>query len=151
MINQIKNVTQEKKINPERQKEIKADKTIKIDSFKQLLDLCNQKKEMKLKYELEKNVNLVNFSKNRMEISFNDNLDKNFIKDLTVKLYEWTKQRWIITLSKIKGEITIKEKEKNRNKMLVDSAKETELYKTVLEKFPDANLISLKEEKDFEK
>ena len=86
-----------------------------------------------------------------MEISFNDNLDKNFIKDLTLKLYEWTSERWIITLSKIKGEITIKEKEENRNKMLVDRAKETELYKTVLEKFPDANLISFKEEKDFEK
>ena len=150
LINQIKNVTQEKKINPERQKEIKAEEIIKIDSFKQLLDLCNQKKEMELKYELEKNVNLVSFSKNRMEISFNDNLDKNFIKDLTAKLYEWTTQRWIITLSKIKGEITIKEKEENRNKMLVDRAKETELYKTVLEKFPDANLISFKEEKDFE-
>ena len=149
LINQIKNVTQEKKINPERQKEIKADKTIKIDSFKQLLDLCNQKKEMKLKYELEKNVNLVSFSKNRMEISFNDNLDKNFIKDLTVKLYEWTKQRWIITLSKIKGEITIKEKEENRNKELFAKAKETQIYKTVLKNFPDANLINIKEEKNF--
>jgi DNA polymerase-3 subunit gamma/tau len=29
---------------------------------------------MKLKYELEKNVNLVKFEKNRIEISFNDNL-----------------------------------------------------------------------------
>ena len=151
VINQIKNVSQEKKNNPERKTEIEAKESIKIESFKELLDLCNQKKEIRLKYELEKNVNLVGFSKNRMEISFNDNLDKNFIKDLTLKLYEWTSERWIITLSKIKGEITIKEKEKNRNKMLVDSAKETELYKTVLEKFPDANLISLKEEKDFEK
>ena len=151
VINQIKNVSQEKKNNPERKTEIEAKESIKIESFKELLDLCNQKKEIRLKYELEKNVNLVGFSKNRIEISFNDNLDKNFIKDLTLKLYEWTSERWIITLSKIKGEITIKEKEENRNKMLVDRAKETELYKTVLEKFPDANLISLKEKKDFEK
>ncbi len=151
VINQIKNVSQEKKNNPERKTEIEAKESIKIGSFKELLDLCNQKKEIRLKYELEKNVNLVGFSKNRIEISFNDNLDKNFIKDLTLKLYEWTSERWIITLSKIKGEITIKEKEENRNKMLVDRAKETELYKTVLEKFPDANLISLKEKKDFEK
>ena len=41
---------------------------------------------MKLKYDLEKNVNLVNFEKNRIEISFNDNLDKNFVKDLSSKL-----------------------------------------------------------------
>ena len=38
---------------------------------------------MKLKYELEKNINLVGFEKNRIEISFNDNLDKNFVKDLS--------------------------------------------------------------------
>ena len=72
------------------------------------------KKEIKLKYELEKNVNLVKFEKNRIEISFNDNLDKNFVKDLSSKLFEWTNQRWIITFSQLKGEISIKEKEKNK-------------------------------------
>ena len=54
------------------------------------LILCTQKKEIKLKYELEKNVNLVKFERNRIEISFNDNLDKDFVKDLSSKLYEWT-------------------------------------------------------------
>ena len=39
-------------------------------------------------------------------------LDKNFVKDLSLKLYEWTGERWIITFSKIKGKISIKEKKK---------------------------------------
>ena len=30
-------------------------------------------------------------------------LDKEFIKNLSSKLYEWTNTRWIITLSKTKG------------------------------------------------
>ena len=38
---------------------------------------------MKLKYELEKNVNLVKFDKGRIEISFNDDLDKSFVKNLS--------------------------------------------------------------------
>ena len=105
---------------------------------------------MKLKYELEKNVNLVRFEKNRMEISFNDSLDKNFVKELSLKLFEWTDQRWIITLSKEKGEISIKEKQKNKKALLTDKAKQTNLYKAVLEKFPDANLVDVVsgEEKD---
>ena len=107
------------------------------------MNVCNDKKEMKLKYELEKNVNLVSFEKNRIEISFNDNLDKNFVKELSLKLFEWTGQRWIITLSKQKGEITIKEKEKNKKKELIKKTKDTKLYKNVLEKFPDANLIDI--------
>ena len=98
---------------------------------------------MKLKYELEKNVNLVSFEKNRIEISFNDNLDKNFVKDLSIKLFEWTDQRWIITLSKTKGEISIKEKEKNKKLALFEKARSTNLYKSVIEKFPDANLIDV--------
>ena len=149
-INQIKNISQEKKIKPEIDNNIKADKKISIISFDQLLEICSEKKEMKLKYELEKNVNLVRFEKNRMEISFNDSLDKNFVKELSLKLFEWTDQRWIITLSKEKGEISIKEKQKNKKALLTDKAKQTNLYKAVLEKFPDANLVDVVsgEEKD---
>ena len=67
---------------------IKAGGKLNVNSFDDLLIICNQKKEIKLKYELEKNVNLVSFEKNRIEISFNDNLDKNFVKDLSLKLFE---------------------------------------------------------------
>ena len=149
-VNQIKNITQEKKIRPEIDNNIKAEKKISIVLFDQLLEICSEKKEMKLKYELEKNVNLVRFEKNRMEISFNDSLDKNFVKELSLKLFEWTNQRWIITFSKEKGEISIKEKQKNKKVFLIDKAKQTNLYKTVLEKFPDANLVDVAsdEEKD---
>ncbi len=142
-INQIKNVAQEKKIKPEIQTSIKAEKDKSINSFDQLLATCLQNKEMKLKYELEKNVNLVSFEKNRIEISFNDHLDKNFVKDLSLKLFEWTGERWIITLSKVKGGMSIKEKEKNEKIELLDKGKKTEIYKNVLEKFPDANLVDV--------
>ena len=65
-----------------------------------MIDLCTKKKELKLKYELETNVNLVSFTDKRIEISFNENLDKDFVKDLSLKLFEWTQKRWIITFSK---------------------------------------------------
>ena len=142
-ISQIKNVTQEKKIKPELQTETKSESNIKINTFNQLLEICNLNKEMKLKYELEKNVNLVRFEPNRIEISFNDNLDKNFVKDLSLKLFEWTGKRWIITFSKSKGELSIKEKEKSRKMESIKKAEETELYKNVLENFSDANLIEV--------
>ena len=106
---------------------------------------------MKLKFELEKNVNLVNFEKNRVEISFNDNLDKNFVKDLSLKLFEWTGQRWIITLSKTKGELSIKEKEKIRKNELFKKFENSKLYKDVLEKFPDANLVEIISKKQQDK
>ena len=143
-VNQIKNVAQEKKIKPQTQIETKAINEIKIKSFYELLDVCSIKKEMKLKYELEKNVNLVKFENGRIEISFNDNLDKNFVKDLSSKLFEWTNQRWIISFSKTQGEMSIKDKEKNRQKEFIEIAKKSDLYKTMLDYFPDADLIDVK-------
>ena len=149
-INQIRNVAQEKKAKPEVKSEAKALDINKINNFEKLLEICNDKKEMKLKYELEKNVNLVRFEQNRIEISFNDSLDKNFVKDLSLKLYEWTNERWIITLSKVKGDISIKEKQINKHKELINQAKNSNLYKSVLEKFPDANLFDVTTKNDIE-
>ena len=144
IVNQIKNISQEEKQKPEVKPEIKIiDKNL-INSFEDLLDICTQKKEIKLKYELEKNVNLVKFERNRIEISFNDNLDKDFVKDLSSKLYEWTTERWIITFSKSKGEMSVKEKQKNKKDELINEVKNLEIYKKVMEKFPDAELIDVK-------
>jgi DNA polymerase-3 subunit gamma/tau len=147
-INQIKNISQNRKIKPESEKEIKAGQTIFIDTFDQLLKTCIEKKEIKLKYELEKNLNLVHFSNQRIEISFNDNLDKNFVKDLSSKLFEWTNKRWIITFSKLKGEKTIKEKEFIKKKVLLEDVKRSKLYKEVIQKFPDAKLIDVNKKKE---
>ena len=144
IIDQIKNIAQEEKYKLEVKPEIKAADNSLINSFDDLLNTCNQKKEIKLKYELEKNVNLVKFERNRIEISFNDNLDKDFVKDLSSKLYEWTSERWIITFSKSKGEMTVKEKQKNKRDELINEVKSLDIYKKVMEKFPDAELIDVK-------
>tara|TARA_B100000886_G_C20280864_1_gene431113 strand:+ start:74 stop:472 length:399 start_codon:yes stop_codon:yes gene_type:complete len=119
-------------------------KKISINSLDELIDVCSIKKEIKLKYELEKNVNLVKFEKNRIEISFNESLDKSFVKKLSLKLFEWTNQRWIITLSKIKGEISVKDKKENLKKILIKEALNSEIYKNVIDTFPDAELIDVK-------
>ena len=143
-VDQIKNIAQEEKQKSVAKPEIKAmDKNL-INSFDDLLNVCTSKKEIKLKYELEKNVNLVKFERNRIEISFNDNLDKDFVKDLSSKLYEWTGERWIITFSKSKGEMSVKEKQKNKKDELINEVKSLEIYKKVMEKFPDAELIDVK-------
>ena len=140
-VNQIKNVSQQDKIDPKL--ELNKKKT-EISSFQELINLCNERKEMKLKYELETNVNLVSFENFRMEISFNDSLDKDFIKELSHKLFEWTGNRWIITLSQKKGEISVKEKDQINQRQIFEEVKKSNIYKKVLEILPDAELIDVK-------
>ena len=142
-IGQMKSIAQEKQLDQDSQNE-KKNKELSINSFKELLEICTLKKEVKLKYELEKNVNLVSFENQRMEISFNDELDKDFIKILSSKLYDWTSKRWIITLSKEKGDLSIKQKEIDIKKNIFEKNKQSILYKKVLENFPDAEMTEVK-------
>ena len=142
-VNQIKNISQEQKYKPKTQIDPEATNKILINSFNQLIDVCETTREKKLKYELEKNVNLVKFEKNRIEISFNDNLDKSFVKDLSSKLLHWTGERWIISFSKNQGELSIKEKKKRDKEKIIEDIQKSELYKKVKGYFSDAELTDV--------
>ena len=145
-INQIKNIYQSKEVVEPKKNliDVEGINKIKIISFDDLIKTCNEKKEVKLKYELENNVNLVKFENLRIEISFNDRLDKNFVKDLTYKLNEWTGERWIITLSKVEGDISLKDKFKKEKSEKIEIIKKSKLFLDLKEKFPDIKLVDIK-------
>ncbi|RPG12745.1 MAG: DNA polymerase III subunit gamma/tau [Pelagibacteraceae bacterium TMED232] len=145
-INQIKNISQTTKIEPKKELKTFSEclKKVKINSFSSLIKICNDKKEVKLKYELENNVNLVKFENLRIEISFNEKLDKSFIKDLTSKLNDWTGERWIITLSKIAGEISYKEKLINYKKEEIEKINKSKLFLELKKNFNDIKLVDVK-------
>ena len=144
-INQIKNIVQEK--NFENPKIKNKSKDYKIKSLNDLIEVCNKEKEIKLKYEIENNVNLISFEKGKIEISINEKLEKDFIKILSAKLLEWTNVRWIITLSKKEGTKSKREIQTDLKKKLFEDAKKTETYKKILNTFSDAELIDI-EKKD---
>jgi len=140
--NQIKNTIQTKPILSSLNQENLGE--AKISSFEDLINLCSKKKEIHLKYDLEKNVNLIKFSKGKIDISFNQNLDKNFVKNLSSKLFEWTKTRWVITLSKEKGKKTFLELKNMKKKELFDKEKNSEIYKKFKDIFSDVELLEVK-------
>ena len=119
---------------------------LNIQNFEELISVCSKKRELKLKYDLEKNVRLVKFEKGLIEIESGNGFDKDFIKNLSHKLFEWTNYRWIITLSKLKGELTKNQVKLNKNKELLENIKKPENYKKILENFPDAKLTSIEEQ-----
>ena len=146
VVNQLKSSSQEK------QKKIleenKSLNNLEIKSFNDLVDICNSKKEVELKYELETNVNLINFKNGYIEISFNENLKKDFVKILSSKLYEWTNTRWIISLSQNKGQETIKKTSEGEKKNNLKDFEQTDIFNNIKKSFPDAELIDVKDNKD---
>ena len=141
-VSQIKNISQKENIEPTSEfKEIR-DKII-ISNFNDLIKVCDEKKELKLKYELETNVNLVRFENQRIEISFNENLDKYFVKDLSTKLFDWTSNRWIIAFSKEEGMPSKKQSVKIMKDNFISNAKKSLSYKKMTELFSDINLTDV--------
>ena len=145
---QIKNTTQTKPIlsslNP---KNLPKDIIVgKISSFEELILLSARKKEIQLKYDLENHVNLIKFSEGKIDISFNENLDKNFVRNLSKKLLEWTGTRWVITLTKKIGKKTFSELQSIKKKELLDQEKKGEIYKKFKNIFSDGELLEVKKE-----
>ncbi len=146
-INQIKNIYQEEKNKPE--SKIKNKKSeLEIINFEELIEICDQKKEMQLKYELENNVNLVSFNNQIIEISFNEKLDKEFVKNISSKLFEWTNKRWIISFSQKSGKASKKQLEKEERSTELMEAKKSKIFKDVKKSFYDAELINIENKKN---
>ena len=147
---QIKNTVQEKKEAPKIKPEILNENTNKvvIQNFQDLIHLANKNREIELKFDLERNVRLVKFEQGKIDISFNENLSKDFIKNLSQRLIEWTGKRWIITLSKDQGQTTVHETKQQLKAKLMEEMKQTEEYKKILEAFPDAELIDVQDKEE---
>jgi DNA polymerase-3 subunit gamma/tau len=144
--NQLKS-TNQIKTNPINNSVAEIQKSkIEITSFQDLIERANKEKEIELKYDLERNVKLVSFNKGTINISFNEKLNKNFIKTLTEKLLLWTGERWIITLSKNTDAKSIYEKNLEDRDKKIEEFKKGKIAQDIKKIFPDAKLIDLMDE-----
>ena len=117
----------------------------KINTFEDLIEISSLKKEISLKYDLERNVNLVKFEDGKIDISFNEKLGKDFVRKLSEKLHEWTGKRWVITLTKEIGQKSFLEKKIIDNNKIIEDEKKGNTYKKFKSIFPDAELINVDE------
>jgi len=124
------------------------DSKYQIKNFDELIHVVNKEKEVELRFDLERNVKLVSFENKKIDISFNEKLNKNFIKNLTEKLLRWTGDRWIISLSKIEGKKTFYEKNLEVKTNSLKNENNSDTAKKLLSSFPDAKLIDVKEDDD---
>ena len=145
---QIKNKTQVKPelISPNPETIIQKEKKEIISSFEDLIKLSSKKREIELKYDLEKNVNLIKFSQGNIDISLNEKLGKNFVRNLSERLLAWTGKRWVITLSKQQGSESFSEMQLKKSSEILENAKKSEVYKKFKNVFSDGDLIKVTKE-----
>ena len=140
---QMKNTEQIKSIS---KKESENEKKFQVRSFEDLIKITEKNKEMELKYDLERNVRLVNFEYGKIDINFNENLNKDFIKRLSQCLLNWTGTRWIITLSKDTNNKTFHQKKVEEKEKILNDEKKDEIFGEISEIFPDVDLVDVRNE-----
>ncbi len=140
--NQLKN-TDQIKTSPIKSLSRTEKPKIEIISFQDLIEQANKEKEIELKFDLERNVKLVSFNKGKIDISFNEKLNKNFIKNLTEKLLHWTGERWVISLSKNAEVKSIYEKKISNKSYQMNEFKKSKIANELENAFPDAKLIDI--------
>ena len=146
---QMKSVEQIKVLKEKNEKKSNEENPkFNIRSYKDLIFVAGKEKDAELKFDLERNVKLVKFEYGKIDINFNEKLNKNFIKKLSQSLLKWTNKRWIITLSKYDGGKTFMQEKIDQKKKLLENEKKSILYKEIENIFPDLDLTDVKEEND---
>ncbi len=146
---QLKSIEQIKAFKDKNlESDIDHENKFEVRSFSDLVAMAERDKDMELKYDLERNVKLVRFEHGKIDINFNENLNKNFIKKLSQSLFKWSNKRWIITLSKEEGQKTLYDKKIETKKNSLEREKQDSLYKEILDIFPDADLTDVKEDRE---
>ena len=70
-------------------------------------------------------------------------MSKNFVRNLSKKLLEWTGKRWVITLTKKNGLKTFSEMRSEKKEEMLNLEKNSEVYKEFKETFSDAELVEV--------
>lgn len=144
---QLKSLNQEEidmDNKPINQVNVLTNNKLEIKSFQDLINIAKSNNEFDLLFDLERNVNLISFEQNKIEISFNPKLSKKFIKHLANKLYEWTNTRWIISLSQKEGLKSIYDQKIIDKQNTIKDLKNADEVKKILKTFDQIELTDIK-------
>ena len=144
---EMKNVeTVKKKIFEEsNRKNIKFDKNIIVNNFKEVADLFLEKKEILLFNNLFSHVHLVNFKKGKIELNPTNDAPKDLGPKVGQLLTEWTKEKWHILMTQEKGEPTLEEQSDKEKESIINNLSNNEHIKEILNNFPGAKIEEVKD------
>lgn len=116
-----------------------------LSTFEDIVTLAGTRRDIKLKTQLEANVRLVNCSPGRLEIALQPGAPSGLPNELTRKLEQWTHERWVVSVSSEAGEETVANQKQAKRQTLFREARETDAVKTVLETFPGAEIVNVRD------
>jgi DNA polymerase-3 subunit gamma/tau len=113
-----------------------------VRSFGDVVALAGQRRDAKLKIHLEDHVSLVKFdaAAGSIDIFLLPGAPRELANDLREKLNRWTGRRWVVVLSKVRGDRSLGEIRREREAEELKRLKAHPAVAAVLEEFPEAKI-----------
>jgi DNA polymerase III subunit gamma/tau len=114
-------------------------------SFAEIVELFDKRREALLRSHLWSHVHLVAFEPGRIEFRAAEGAPRDLANRLGQLLGEWTGARWIVAVSQAEGEPTLAEQEARRASALRNEVAAHPLVRAVLDTFPGATIAAVRE------
>ncbi|MBY0360935.1 MAG: DNA polymerase III subunit gamma/tau [Phreatobacter sp.] len=115
-----------------------------LASFAEVIKLVAEKRDVRLKQQIEGDMHLVRCEDGRLDFRPTRNAAPTLAGDLQKKLTDWTGRRWVVTISSEEGEPTLRERlaaeqaDRERGVLAHPSVQ------AVLAKFPGAEIVAVR-------
>ena len=111
-------------------------------TFEEVVELIGVKRDARLKVHIEDNASLVKFDANAgtIDLFLMPGAPPEIANELREKLQRWTNKRWIVALSKARGDLPLGEVRRRREAAELESLKQHPAVKAVLDAFPGAKM-----------
>lgn len=114
------------------------------NSLQDVAELAAQRRDIKLKDQIETLVRPVQFEAGRIEIALTPGAPADLPGDLGTKLHEWTGRRWIVTVARDGGGATLQEERAAARERLFRDARADPSVDAVLTAFPGAEIVEVR-------
>jgi len=116
-----------------------------FSSFADILALAAEKRDIRLKGDLERLVRPIRVSPGQFEMALEPNAPPGIANEIARKLEAWTGLRWIVSVARDGGEKPVAERQKETRVSLFRNARNHPDIEAALRKFPGAEITDVRE------
>ena len=117
---------------------------VQLARFEDLVALSQVNRDIQLRMALERDMRLVRFEQGSIEFSLVPGASPQIAAHLMRRLQEWTGERWMVAISTAEGAPTINERQQTRQRERAVGVRADPLVQSVLERFPGAEIVSVR-------
>jgi DNA polymerase III subunit gamma/tau len=122
-----------------------AGETSNIATLAQLLDIVTEKRDLKLKSEIERFMRPIRVSPGKVELALEPGAPPGLPGEFSRKLEAWTGRRWMVLVAKEGGEKPLAYQKKQARETAFQEARENPAVQAILKAFPGSDITDVRE------